>query len=814
MLAQPALPQFAKCAKTERRLRCRVRGIQQSLVVLEALGMIESTARPSTTPAELATVALNALVERADALLAAWQGTDLPPDLSQFLPAEPPALRSLTLIELIKIDLEYRWQHHELPKQVEEYVAEFPELIRDGDIPSELICEEYHVRWQTDNPPKLEDYFARFPQQAERLRRMIGLDPNRTSSTALARGARELELDAGQQIDDFDLLVRLGKGSFGSVFLARQRSMQRLVALKISRNKGAEPQTLAQLDHPHIVRVYDQRVLPDNRLQLMYMQHIPGGTLQDVLEQARQQAPALRNGKTVVQSIDLALERHGEAPPAESSARRRLAAYSWPEAVCWLGARLAAALDYAHQRGVLHRDVKPANVLLAANGSPKLVDFNVSFSSKLEGATPAAFFGGSLAYMSPEQIEAYNPDHDRQPDELDGRSDVYSLGIVLWEMLTGSRPFVEDNLDDCIGNTHKLLTRLAQRRRAGLSSHALANLPPDLPNGLQPLLVSCLSPNREDRPATAGLLQRQLELCLKPKVQRLLRPTPGSLRQRLRRWPFWFFVCVGLMPSVFFSVMNLQFNSKEFIPPADSPVNTAIHDFFWHVEVPVVNAVAFPIAILLVFFFAWPVLTAVGRVGSGSSMPSDELSRLRRRSLWIGDGAAWVGMALWVTSGIVFPLWQHLYFGEIPGVGLVQYRNFLASQIVCGWISSTLTFFLLTFMFVRAFYPVLVRPEQSHPDEVNNLNSNGRRCGWALYLTLMAPFFAVGLLAVSGLKEESQKIWMGCLALIGLLDTILSFKLLQSIRTDLDDLSVAVDPSLDATSVSTDTVDTLWSGTR
>ncbi len=267
-------------------------------------------------------------------------------------------------------------------------------------------------------------------------------------------------------------------------------------------------------------------------------------------------------------------------------------------------------------------------MLLAADGSPKLVDFNVSFSSKLEGATPAAYFGGSLAYMSPEQIEAYNPDHDRQPDSLDGRSDVYSLAVVLWEMLTGVRPFGEEHLE---GSWSATLKRLSQRRQAGLTPAALAMLPPDLPPGLQPLLTACLSPNAEDRPANAGVMARQLDLCLKPRVQRLLRPTPGSWRQRLRRWPFWFFVGVGLMPSVFFSVMNLQFNSREFIPPPDSPTNEAIHNFFWNVEVPVVNAVSFPVAIFLVFYVAWPVLVAVGRVGSGKQMPSEDLSRLRRR---------------------------------------------------------------------------------------------------------------------------------------------------------------------------------------
>ncbi len=133
-------------------------------------------------------------------------------------------------------------------------------------------------------------------------------------------------------------------------------------------------------------------------------------------------------GKTLLGAIDAALEKHGETPPDGSPIRRRLAAASWGEAVCWVGARLAAALAYAHRRGVLHRDVKPANVLLSAEGFPKLADFNISFSSKLDGATPAAYFGGSLAYMSPEQLEASNPEHNRQPD----RNSTAAATFIRW----------------------------------------------------------------------------------------------------------------------------------------------------------------------------------------------------------------------------------------------------------------------------------------------------------------------------------------------------------------------------------------------
>ena len=139
---------------------------------------------------------------------------------------------------------------------------------------------------------------------------------------------------------------------------------------------------------------------------------------------------------------------------------------TWPETVCWLGVCLANALDYAHRRGVLHRDVKPANVLLTAEASPKLADFNVSFSSKLDGANPAAFFGGSLAYMSPEQLEAFNPASAREAGDLDGRSDLYSLCIILWELLTGRRPFRDDGLGE---NWARTLAGMTEQRRAGVN---------------------------------------------------------------------------------------------------------------------------------------------------------------------------------------------------------------------------------------------------------------------------------------------------------------------------------------------------------
>src|SRR5262249_1755399 len=198
-------------------------------------------------------------------------------------PAGPPAVRLMTLVELVKVDLEYRWIHRRTPRTIEEYVSAHAEL--SNELPADLIYEEYHVRRRAGDAISPEDCLLRFPHRARELERLFGLGP-REHSTSLCRGSKaQLQaIQSGDRLDDFDLLVLLGKGAFASVFLARQNSMQRLVALKISADSGNEPQTLAQLDHEHIVRVFDQRILADRGLRLLYMQYVTGGTLQGVVE--------------------------------------------------------------------------------------------------------------------------------------------------------------------------------------------------------------------------------------------------------------------------------------------------------------------------------------------------------------------------------------------------------------------------------------------------------------------------------------------------------------------------------------------------
>jgi serine/threonine protein kinase len=680
-----------------------------------------------------------ALAGRLEAFVAAWEAADAPPELGAFLPPEPAAPRRLALVELIKVDLDYRWRLGKGPRKVETYLREFPELA-GGPFPCDLLYEEYHVRRQAGDAVTPESYYQRFPDQAPQLARLLG-EERAGLTTALVRTGRRPDLEAGERLDDFDLLTRLGQGAFAQVFLARQRSLQRLVALKVSADQGAEPQTLAQLDHPSIVRVYDQRVLPDRGLRLLYMQYVPGGTLQDVIAAARQVPPAGRSGRTLLEAVDRALEARGEAG-ARSALRDRLAGLPWPEVVCWVGARLAGALEHAHGLGVLHRDVKPANVLLTAEGLPKLADFNVSCCSKLEGAGPAAYFGGSLAYMSPEQLEAFSPAHPRTADSLDGRSDVYSLGVLLWELLAMRRPFPDEPLAADYAET---VARLLARRRAGVGPAEAAALPPDCPPGLEAVLRTCLAPEPADRFPSAGAVAGQLALCLNPQARRLFFP-PGRGGVRLvRRLPTAAVLLAAVVPNALLAVFNFAYNRHEIIDRLRGSAGP-----FWTVQL-LINATAFPLALVLLALLTRPVAAGLRGLRRGQVPPPERAAALRRRCLRLGHYAALLGVADWLAAGLAYPVALSAYAGALP---VSVYLHFVCSLGLCGLMAAAYPFFAITFLAVRALYPALAEPGTGGVAEAAQLERLSRLLPRYLALAASVPLLGVAVLVLAGSRNE------------------------------------------------------------
>ncbi|MFG1797063.1 serine/threonine-protein kinase [Nocardia sp. NPDC049149] len=600
-------------------------------------------------------------------------------------------------------------------------------------------------------------------------------------------------IEIGQRIDDFDLLTGLGSGAFARVFLARQRSLQRLVAVKISADHGTEPQTLAQLDHDYIVRVFDQRLLDDaeagtaRRLRLLYMQFLPGGTLLDVLRWVRATPPAERNGQLLLDGVDAAMEEKGEIRPTDSSVRAEIAGLSWPETVAWLGRRLAEALDYASAHGVLHRDVKPANVLLTAEAVPKLADFNISFSRNVEGTSPVAYFGGSLAYMSPEQLEACHPGFDRTAADLDTRADIYSLGVVLWELLTGAKPFDDTTAGGTGAGDETTLEAMLERRSGGVDAAALDRVPADCPAALRRVLLTCLEPERARRWSSGAVLARQLELCLDARARELVDPAPNSWRLRLRPWRLLVAALAVGLPNVLASLYNIQHNQHLII---DRLPKDAQHSFV--VITGVVNAVSFPLGIALLVYMSRYLLTVPHGLAKGKRYDPETLRHARRDALLLGDRAVAVAFSLWVLSGFVFPIALQLVTGDLPASAIV---HFLASLVVCGAMAVAYPFFLLTFYMVRCIYPLFLRHGDISAEDAVWLRGLDRRCNGYLAVAASIPLLAVAGVTFLPPADIPMVIFaVRVLCAGGIVAFVVSYLLFRALEADLRALERVVSP--------------------
>ncbi|WP_245819537.1 serine/threonine-protein kinase [Rhodococcoides yunnanense] len=693
-----------------------------------------------------------------------------PPELASYLP-DSDATRRRWLVQLISVDLQERWLHSGLPKRLREYCAEFDDLDR-STLPVGLIYEEFCIRRQSGDSVSPQDYVAEYPAQANELADLLnttadektefhdaapGVDSTRASPAPLEStatfaadgtgtasadlewtkpGSRdELEdLDVGDRLDDFDLLMGLGRGAFARVFLARQRSMQRIVAVKISENRGSEPQTLAQLDHDYIVRVFDQRVLPAQGLRLLYMQYLPGGTLLGVLARSKQIPAAERSGRSLLDAVDASLEDKGGLRPTDSTVRQHLCTLSWPETVAWLGRRLAEALHYAGERGVLHRDIKPANVLLTAEGVPKLADFNISFSDHVKGDSPVAYFGGSLSYMSPEQLEACHPGKPGRAEDLDTRSDLYSLGVLLWELLTGSKPFEDTDVGAEAGD-RTTIDGLLGARRAGVGEDALAALPADCPATLRRVLLKCLAASPEDRWSTGQELAQQFDLCLDARARDLVDPPPTSPRLRLRPYTVPVAAAAIGIPNLIAAVYNYKHNKaliiSDLLPVAQERFETVS---------TIINGLVWPIGLILIVYFCRRVLTVPRALRAGREVPEKQLAHTRADTLLVADRAVAVCLGLWIAAGVAFPVSLQIAAGSVPAQA---YVHFIASLVVCGAMATAYPFFLVSLFTIRSIYPSFLPYGRADDGDRRRLLALYRRS--VVYLTIAASIPLVGV---------------------------------------------------------------------
>ena len=705
------------------------------------------------------------LTQTLEAFAATWETSPYPPSLADFLPPLGSGMRKELVPELIKLDLEHRWQRG-LRRIVEDYACDVPEL--DSLLTAHLVFEEYHIRKSASDHVSPTEYFKRFPGLARELDGLFRLDPAlRSTFLSDDAPAASIDLSPGDTIDDFDLLLGLGRGAFATVFLARQKSMQRLVALKVSADKGKEAQTLAQLDHDNIIRVYDQRLLPERSLRLLYMQYAAGGTLEDVIHRMKAIPASEWNGRSYLQAVDAVLDSHGESRPTESAIRRQIVEMSWPQLVCWVGQQLARALDYAHRAKVLHRDIKPANVLITAEGVPKLADFNISFGASLEGVSAEDSLGGSLAYMSPEHLEVCNPRHDRAASEMDGRSDLFGLGIVLCELLTGRRPF-----DDGGHHAPRLqrLETMVDSRRSGLSDSYLQAMCVTEDCGLGNVFKKCLGAYPESRFANGKAFASALDLCLQPDARKLLCDDVTPWKQFVHRWPMLTVITLTVIPNLIGAFFNFMYNwweIKASMPDAE--------DTFWQI-MSIINMITFPTGILSGAVLMRSVTRAT-QVDEQAKLTTGELQDRRRRCLQLGNLAVHVGLTLWLIAAPAYPILLHVFRGTIPAS---IYAHFVVSLTLCGLIAAAYPFFGVSLVALRSFYPSLVQWESMSKAELPALRQLGRNLWFYLVLAASVPMLAVLILVLFNNHERRfALVALAAGGTIGFATAVTAFRLVQ-----------------------------------
>lgn len=308
-------------------------------------------------------------------------------------------IEALERIDNLCSEFEGQWQSNQPPTIESLLPRDLPEHERNALL-AELIVLDVDYRQRRGETPAAQEYIDRFPEDSALIKEALNVDEKRTGSFEPPTVEYLAKL-----FPALEILELIGVGGMGAVYKARQEGLDRIVALKILPKEFGhdvkfalrftrEARTLAKLNHPNIVSLYEFGNVDETYYFLM--EFIEGSTLRDAVR----------------------------------------ASQLTPEHAMVIVPNLCDALQYAHDKGVIHRDIKPENILMSIDGTVKLADFGLSRlldnESQSSGLTGTHQVMGTPRYMAPEQFEGmHNVDH---------RADIYSLGVVFYEMLTGELP--------------------------------------------------------------------------------------------------------------------------------------------------------------------------------------------------------------------------------------------------------------------------------------------------------------------------------------------------------------------------------------
>jgi serine/threonine protein kinase len=414
-----------------------------------------------------------------------------------------------------------------------------PDLLNCKGALIDLACEEFYLRLEAGEDVDPDAFCEGFPAFQTSLRRALHFDslfenlkeslPEPVRGTASQKSPTEWRFrlppqparwpGPGEAVGDLLLLRELGRGAFARVFLAAEESTgDRPVAVKLTLEGGTEARTLGPLAHPNVVPVLSCRLHPGTGLTAICMPFLGSATLEDVRDwlwgngqsAASNDRRSARTSRCILEAVRTTAAPDDPPATVEGPADHWLQHGSCSAGVLHLGVQLAGALAFLHSNGVFHRDLKPSNILLGPDGRPRLLDFNLAVCLDRQGGA----VGGTLPYAAPEQIRALLGHCLGSASPPDGRADLYSLAVILYELLTGRHPFgpISERLPPEI-----LGPMLLERQAAGC--------PPlradDLDAPVTRLLERCLAFDPNHRPKGATDLALGLRAYFRPR-RRLL----------------------------------------------------------------------------------------------------------------------------------------------------------------------------------------------------------------------------------------------------------------------------------------------------
>jgi len=401
----------------------------------------------------------------------------------------------------------------------------FPSLVHQKSLFLDLVLEEYKTH--RDESPRVAP--ARFSDRYRELNstlrrsivRLLEVQDYLDSHPELLELVEAFEWpEIGDVIHRFQIVDELGRGAAARVYLCRESNIgQRAVVVKVARSGEYEADLLGRLSHPNIVPVYSIFNDVSRHATYICMPFRGRCPLQDVVDYVFEYGVP-RGGQTFLRvasdqqsPIDVGLIEEDEIRA------RQIVGTGYVSAVIRVVLQIADALSHAHAKGVFHGDLKPSNVLLTPQGAPLLIDFNLGKAQWAELAP----CGGTLPYMAPEQLTSFRHDFHLSALSYNVRSEIYSFGVVLFQLLTGRLPFHVDGCgDDPVTTAEHLLAQQHVQVPFVRPANRFAN------SSLEALVRQCLELEPSRRPENMDELLERLraELRLMPHCRRAIRAQP------------------------------------------------------------------------------------------------------------------------------------------------------------------------------------------------------------------------------------------------------------------------------------------------